>query len=202
MFAQDLAQDLPQEHCAVVLNFGVFLRADATITEERCRTVMGTLGLIGEKATRARSARSRAARRRASPSPPSASRRAAILGTREPTNHLDVEVIDALLVRDQGSTGRRRSAPRTTASCEAIEATHVGYVANGQIDVEERTLRESDFPEADPRHVHDVAEEERELAAVLLHALLYVRVTCFLGMPWVNAVWLAGLTERRAVFYI
>ena len=51
--------------------------------------------------------------------------------------------------------------------CEAIEATHVGYVANGQIDVEERTLRESDFSEADRGVVNvDVAEEERELAAV------------------------------------
>ena len=53
------------------------------------------------------------------------------------------------------------------AFCEAIEATHVGYVANGQIDVEERTLRESDFSEADRGVVNvDVAEEERELAAV------------------------------------
>ena len=85
----------------------------------------------------------------------------------EPTNHLDVEAIDALLVAISKYTGAVVVVSHDRAFCEAIEATHVGYVANGQIDVEERTLRESDFSEADRGVVNvDVAEEERELAAV------------------------------------
>ena len=33
--------------------------------------------------------------------------------------------------------------------CEAIDASHVGYVAEGKIVVEERSIREADFSEED-----------------------------------------------------
>ena len=166
VFAQDLAQDLPQEMGAVEYVAQTVRAADATITEERCRTVMGTLGLIGEKATRKIGALSGGEKARVALATFCLTPCNVIL-LDEPTNHLDVEAIDALLVAISKYTGAVVVVSHDRAFCEAIEATHVGYVANGQIDVEERTLRESDFSEADRGVVNvDVAEEERELAAV------------------------------------
>ena len=166
VFTQDLAQDLPQEMGAVEYVAQTVRAADATITEERCRTVMGTLGLIGEKATRKIGALSGGEKARVALATFCLTPCNVIL-LDEPTNHLDVEAIDALLVAISKYTGAVVVVSHDRAFCEAIEATHVGYVANGQIDVEERTLRESDFSEADRGVVNvDVAEEERELAAV------------------------------------
>ena len=52
VFAQDLAQDLPQAALALSYVADTVRGYDATINDERCRTVMGSLGLVGEKATR------------------------------------------------------------------------------------------------------------------------------------------------------
>ena len=127
---------------------------------------MGTLGLIGDKAMRPIGSLSGGEKARVALATFCLTPCNVIL-LDEPTNHLDVEAIDALLVAISKYTGAVVVVSHDRAFCEAIEATHVGYVANGQIDVEERTLRESDFSEADRGVVNvDVAEEERELAAV------------------------------------
>ena len=39
------------------------------------------------------------------------------------------------------------------AFCEALACTHVAYVANGKISVQERSLRESDWTEDTGRSV-------------------------------------------------
>jgi len=52
VFAQDLAQDLPQEALALSYVESSVREFDSTITSERCRTVMGSVGLVGEKSTR------------------------------------------------------------------------------------------------------------------------------------------------------
>ena len=179
VFAQDLAQDLPQEMGAVEYVAQTVRAADATITEERCRTVMGTLGLIGEKATRKIGALSGGEKARVALAAFCLTPCNVIL-LDEPTNHLDVEAIDALLVAISKYTGAVVVVSHDRAFCEAIEATHVGYVANGQIDVEERTLRESDF-RGRPRR----GERRRRRA---IRAMQYVRVACpVMWRPWVNA---------------
>ena len=52
VFAQDLAQELPQEEVALSYVESTVRAFDGTITSERCRSVMGSLGLVGEKSTR------------------------------------------------------------------------------------------------------------------------------------------------------
>ena len=52
VFAQDLAQALPQDACAVDYVAETVRITDQSITAEQCRTIMGTLGLVGEKAPR------------------------------------------------------------------------------------------------------------------------------------------------------
>ena len=44
------------------------------------------------------------------------------------------------------------------AFCEAMRCSHVAYVANGRVALEERSLRPSDFSEAD-RGVANVAAD-------------------------------------------
>ena len=52
VFAQDLAQELPQDMDAHKYVADECIRHDPTLTEERIRAIMGTLGLVGEKAVR------------------------------------------------------------------------------------------------------------------------------------------------------
>ena len=52
VFAQDLAQDLPQEELALSYVATSVRQFDPTITEERCRSIMGSLGLVGDKSIR------------------------------------------------------------------------------------------------------------------------------------------------------
>jgi len=51
-FTQDLAQDLDQEGRAVDVVTNMVRPTDPTISDERARTVLGALGLIGEKSVR------------------------------------------------------------------------------------------------------------------------------------------------------
>ena len=52
MFAQDLAQELPQEVRGVDYVTQEVREFDSSITDVTARTIMGSLGLHGEKATR------------------------------------------------------------------------------------------------------------------------------------------------------
>ena len=64
-------------------------------------------------------------------------------------SHLDVEAIAALLEAIGEYEGAIVVISHDRAFSEAIEASHVGYVANGAITIEERSLRESDWNELD-----------------------------------------------------
>jgi ATPase subunit of ABC transporter with duplicated ATPase domains len=52
VFAQDLAQELPQAEIALSYVARSVRQYDPSVTEERCRTIMGSLGLIGDKGIR------------------------------------------------------------------------------------------------------------------------------------------------------
>lgn len=52
MFTQDLAQDLDPELSAVDTVTSVVRQKDPTLSDERARSVLGALGLTGEKALR------------------------------------------------------------------------------------------------------------------------------------------------------
>jgi len=155
VFAQDLAQDLPQDMGACEYVAQTVRVADPSITEEKCRTIMGSLGLVGEKALRQIRDLSGGEKARVALATFCLSPYNVIL-LDEPTNHLDVEAIAALLDAIGRYEGAVVVVSHDRAFCETIAATHVGYVANGKILVEERGLRESDFSEED-RGVVNVA---------------------------------------------
>ena len=102
---------------------------------------MGSLGLVGDKATRrigdlsgGEKARVALATFCLQPSN--------VLLLDEPTNHLDAEAIAALLEAIDEYEGAIVVVSHDRAFCEAIACTHVGYVANGACIVEERSLRD------------------------------------------------------------
>lgn len=148
VFAQDLAQELPQQMGASEYVAATVRLHDPSITEERCRTIMGTLGLVGEKAVRPIGMLSGGEKARVALATFCLTPCNVIL-LDEPTNHLDVESIEALITAIGKYEGAVVVISHDRAFCEAIAATHVGYVANGAIDIEERSLRESDWSEAD-----------------------------------------------------
>ena len=88
----------------------------------------------------------------------------------EPSNHLDVQSIDALIEALEAYAGTVVVISHDRGFCEAISCTHVAYVANGAVTIEERDLRPSDFNEVDRgvSNVDGAAVEEgppRDLAA-------------------------------------
>jgi ATP-binding cassette subfamily F protein 3 len=152
LFAQDLAQELPQDVRGVDYVCGEVREHDPLITDVTARTIMGSLGLHGEKATRrigdlSGGEKARVALATFCLTPHN------VLLLDEPTNHLDVEAIDSLLDALARYEGAIVVVSHDRPFCEAIEATHVAYVANGAIDVEERSLRESDWNEEVGRSV-------------------------------------------------
>ncbi|EOD12548.1 hypothetical protein EMIHUDRAFT_247380 [Emiliania huxleyi CCMP1516] len=155
VFAQDLAQELPQDVVAFEYVSQTVRRTDGTVTDERCRAVMGALGLVGDKAARSigdlsGGEKARVALATFCLTPCN------VLLLDEPTNHLDVDAIAALLDAIGKFNGALVVVSHDRAFCEAIDATHVGYVADGKVLVEERSLRQSDFSELD-RGVVNVA---------------------------------------------
>jgi len=67
----------------------------------------------------------------------------------EPSNHLDVQSIAALVSALDEYEGAVVVVSHDRAFCEALRCTHVAYVAGGSVTLEERELRASDFSEDD-----------------------------------------------------
>ena len=160
VFAQDLAQELEQAATGVEHVMRTVRSQDAEVTEERCRGVMGALGLVGEKATRrigdlSGGEKARVALATFCLTPCN------VLLLDEPTNHLDGEAVGALLEAIEGYAGAVIVVSHDRPFCEAIRCTHVGYVAGGQLELGERGLRDSDFSEEDVG-VANVGEQPAE----------------------------------------
>ena len=96
VFAQDLAQELPQESGALDYVMRQVRAHDPGLTEERGRTIMGSLGLVGDKAVRRIGSLSGGEKARVALATFCLTP-CNVLLLDEPTNHLDVDAIAALL---------------------------------------------------------------------------------------------------------
>ena len=148
VFAQDLAQDLPQERPAMEYVADAVRAHDPSIDDQQIRTTMGSLGLVGDKALRMICSLSGGEKARVALAVFCLTPCNVLLFD-EPSNHLDVESIAALVDALDEYPGAIVVVSHDRAFCEALQCTHVAYVADGKVDMEERELRPSDFSESD-----------------------------------------------------
>ena len=148
VFTQDLAQELDPNARAVDL---VVTHAreggDILVTEQDARSVMGRLGLSGEKPLRKVGDLSGGEKARVALSMFCIKANNAVL-LDEPSNHLDTECIEALsqALSDWGKDdGAVVVVSHDKAFCQDIGFTHVGTVQDGTFVLEERSLREGDW---------------------------------------------------------
>jgi len=149
-FTQDLAQELDVASRAVDLvtahaREGAF--GDINISDQQARSVMGRLGLSGDKPLRLVGDLSGGEKARVALSM-FALKASNVLMLDEPSNHLDVECIAALsdaLSNWGGKDGAIVVVSHDRAFCETVGFTHVGTVIDGGLILEERSLKYSDW---------------------------------------------------------
>ncbi len=139
VYAQDLAQALPVDRTALEHVLATVPRA----LPLQARTVLGSLGLSGEAALRPIGALSGGEKARVVLAA-FALRPATLLLMDEPTNHLDVETAEVLVEALAAFEGALVVASHDRRLVEAV-ATHVAWVHEGQVVVEENGLREDHF---------------------------------------------------------
>jgi len=152
VFTQDLAQDLDSSMIALDHVTGLARQRNPGLRDEEARTVMGTLGLSGDKAIRPIGQLSGGEKARVALAAFCLVPHTLLL-LDEPTNHLDVGTIAAL--RDALASWTAEDAPggpggvvvvsHDRAFCEALPVTHVATVADGVCVVEQRGLRDDDW---------------------------------------------------------
>jgi len=160
VFSQDLAQQLDKDSVAldIVMEYartGEY--GNIQISDEQGRSVMGRLGLSGDKPLRKISALSGGEKARVALSMFSLKANNLVM-LDEPSNHLDVECIEALgealskWGKIEGGSGSRTAGDgaiivvsHDRTFCETVGFTHVGTVKDKQLIIEERDLRDSDW---------------------------------------------------------
>lgn len=166
-FTQDLAQQLPLDSRAIDIVLDYARVDNIHITDQEARATMGMLGLSDDKPLRKVSALSGGEKARVALSMFSMRAHNLIL-LDEPSNHLDVECVealsDALSVwghREGGSSssgtgdGALVVVSHDRSFCESVGFTHVGTVKDGRLIVEERDLRADDWD------VYDLRADDR-----------------------------------------
>lgn len=154
VFTQDLAQELDKDSTAVDLVTSYAREGadgDITITDQAARSVMGRLGLGGEKPLRKIAALSGGEKARVALSM-FALKASNLLMLDEPSNHLDVGCIQGLANALSGWGGKDGAVvviSHDREFCEKVGFTHVGTVMNGGIVLEQRPLQESDWEQYD-----------------------------------------------------
>ena len=144
-FTQDLAQDLPPDRVALDLVMEAAReRFDPLLADEEGRRAMGALGLRGQMALRRVGDLSGGEKARVAlaifclvPSN--------VLVLDEPSNHLDSAAIGALTRALQEYEGAVVVISHDRAFAEALQATHVAYINNGAVTLEERALKAEDW---------------------------------------------------------
>uniref|UniRef100_A0A7S3VH76 ABC transporter domain-containing protein n=1 Tax=Chaetoceros debilis TaxID=122233 RepID=A0A7S3VH76_9STRA len=154
VFTQDLAQELDKDSTAVDLVTSYAREGadgDVTITDQAARSVMGRLGLGGEKPLRKIAALSGGEKARVALSM-FALKASNLLMLDEPSNHLDVGCIQGLANALSGWGGKDGAVvviSHDREFCEKVGFTHIGTVTNGGIVLEQRPLQESDWEQYD-----------------------------------------------------
>jgi len=171
VFSQDLAQQLDKDSVALdlVMEYArTGKHGNIQISDEQGRSVMGRLGLSGDKPLRKISALSGGEKARVALSMFSLKANNLIL-LDEPSNHLDVECIEALgealskWGKIEGSGSRTAGdgaivvVSHDRAFCETVGFTHVGTVQDKKLVIEERDLRDSDW------EIYDLAADDIEV---------------------------------------
>lgn len=148
VFTQDLAQDLDLEAVALDVVLETVRRKDPTITNQRARDVLGSLGITGGKAlqkigTMSGGEKARVALANFVLVPHN------LLILDEPSNHLDVATVHVLTEALREYKGTMIVVTHNRPFCELLEPTHIATVvgeAGAQtVKVEERPLRPSDW---------------------------------------------------------
>mmetsp|Transcript_13338 Transcript_13338/g.19986 ORF Transcript_13338/g.19986 Transcript_13338/m.19986 type:complete len:719 (+) Transcript_13338:78-2234(+) len=149
-FTQDLAQQLDSNSRAVDLvtayaREGEF--GDINVSDQDARGVMGRLGLSGDKPLRKISELSGGEKARVALSM-FALKPANVILLDEPSNHLDVECIEALSVALSnwgGKDGAIIVVSHDKSFCDSVGFNTVGTVADGKLIIEERDLNANDW---------------------------------------------------------
>jgi ATP-binding cassette, subfamily F, member 3 len=147
VFTQDLAQELDVSARAVDLVTAYARQDDITIRDQDARNVMGRLGLTGEKAVRILGDLSGGEKARVALAM-FALKASNVILLDEPSNHLDVECIQALgesLTNWGNDDGAVVVISHDRNFCRLIPFTHVATVAEGKFILEQRGIRPSDW---------------------------------------------------------
>lgn len=150
VFTQDLAQELDASARAMDLVTDYARggkHGDITISNQDARGVMGRLGLSDEKPLRKIGELSGGEKARVALSM-FALKASNLLLLDEPSNHLDVECIEALgdsLSNWGGKDGSVVVVSHDRAFCSSVGFTHVGTVMDGGLVIEERGLNARDW---------------------------------------------------------
>mmetsp|Transcript_10895 Transcript_10895/g.16058 ORF Transcript_10895/g.16058 Transcript_10895/m.16058 type:complete len:754 (+) Transcript_10895:107-2368(+) len=154
VFTQDLAQELDVTSRAMDLVLSYAREGphgDINISNNDARSVMGRLGLSGDKSLRKVGELSGGEKARVALSM-FCLKASNVLMLDEPSNHLDVECIEALAdaLSDWGNKdGAIIVVSHDRSFCEAVGFTHVGTVKNGKVTIEERDLAPRDWEQYD-----------------------------------------------------
>ena len=168
VFTQDLAQDLDQKAVAVDYVLSIARQYNPNLKELEARTIMGSLGLTGDKATRTIGLLSGGEKARVALAAFSLVPHTLLL-LDEPTNHLDVGTIGALIEALGDYTGRGKGAGAIVVVshdrhfCESLPVTHVATVRDGVCVFEQRGLMPADWAYGEEDMAGDTkyaAEEE------------------------------------------
>lgn len=149
-FTQDLAQELDAGARAIDL-VTAYARegadGDIKVSDEMARSVLGRLGLGGDKPLRKVGALSGGEKARVALSM-FALKASNLYMLDEPSNHLDVGCIEGLakaLRNWGGKDGAIVVISHDRSFCEEVDFTHVGTVMNGRLVLEQRPLQDSDW---------------------------------------------------------
>jgi ABC-type multidrug transport system ATPase subunit len=144
VFTQDLAQDLDQEASAVEVVTRNVRQYDPTLSDEKARSVLGALGLTGEKSLRKVGHLSGGEKARVALAsfvliPHN------LLLLDEPSNHLDVATLEVLTKSLRDFAGSIVVISHDRHFLEELSPTHVINIRSGKVEMEERSLREEDW---------------------------------------------------------
>lgn len=173
MFTQDLAQDLPGDRIALELVLERARERDIGVSDEMARDVLGAMGLTGAKALRPIGWLSGGEKARVALAifvlvPYN------LLLLDEPSNHLDVQTLEALVDAIKRWKGTTVVVSHNKGFVETIRASHTVIVNNGKLTFHNRPPESDDWlwgtdnsgTNTSKSNIHEAKKVERERQAV------------------------------------